>query len=365
MKLANCQPKEGRTMATQTANAPATHAGLESIWFTRCPVPTASGLAHSLGWLRDEFAKDGLSVAALQDAPRSFNRHHYDHELPGLFREGGNIPALAAKAAGSPSRLIGLTWIDEWQVVLVRKEVGPIDPKALKGLRIALPAYTASRAGSIARGMSLAGIKGALGIAGLDLDDVTFVDVPLHDLGDEPLSPERLQKLWSGIDWLVEGKVDAVYVKGASVIDAAQKAGVVVGIDLDAYPSRLTRVNNGTPRPITVHQNLLDDHFDLVVRFMKQTLRAADWAASDLPGVQRVLESETQAGPESVAAAYRSNFHRSLHPDLSAERVDQLKYQANFLWLHGFLEHSVDVDAWIDPRPLAAALALRADAQSL
>src|SRR5436190_132439 len=84
---------------------------LDRIWFTRCPVPTASGIAHSLGWLSEEFGRDGLEVAALQDAPRELSRHHFDHELPGLFREGGNIPALAAKATGSPSRLIGLTWI--------------------------------------------------------------------------------------------------------------------------------------------------------------------------------------------------------------------------------------------------------------
>ena len=346
-------------MATQIAEQPA-GAVLERVWFTRCPVPTASGIAHALGWLEEEFGKDGLPVSALQDAPRSFNRHHYDHELPGLFREGGNIPALAAKANGSPSRLIGLTWIDEWQAILVRKDVGPIEPKDLRGLRVALPAYAATRAGSIARGMSLAGIKGALGIANLTLDDVTFVDVPLHPLGDGPLTPQRLQRLWSAIDWLAEGKVDAVYVKGASAVDAAKAAGVVVGIDLDAYPSRLTRVNNGTPRPITVHQNLLDDHFDLVVRFLAQTLRAADWAASDLAGVQAILERETQSGHEGVAAAYRNNFHRSLHPDLSAERIGQLKLQANFLWVHGFLEHSVDVDSWIDRRPLEAALARRA-----
>lgn len=347
-------------MATQIAETRPTGGVLDKIWFTRCPVPTASGIAHALGWLGEEFGKDGLTVSALQDAPPSFNRYHYDHELPGLFREGGNIPALAAKANGSPSRLIGLTWIDEWQAILVRQDVGPIEPKDLKGLRIALPAYADTRAGSIARGMSLAGIKGALGIAGLSLDDVTFIDVPLAPLGNGPLSPQRLQRLWSAIDWLAAGKVDAVYVKGASAVDAARAAGVVVGIDLDAYPSRLTRVNNGTPRPITVHEDLLADHFDLVVRFLEQTLRAADWAASNLDGVQAILERETQSGHEGVAVAYRNNFHRSLHPDLSDERVGQLKLQANFLWLHGFLEHSVDVNAWVDRRPLEAALARRA-----
>ncbi|GLK44900.1 MULTISPECIES: ABC transporter substrate-binding protein [Novosphingobium] len=337
----------------------ATAAGrLDRILFTRCPVPTASGIAHSLGWLGEEFGRDGLRVEALQDKPRAMRAHHNEHDLPGLFREGGNIPALATKAKGAPTRVIGLTWIDEWQAVLVRPETGPIAPAQLGGLRVALPAWRETRGSSIARGMSLAGIKGALGIAGLTLEDVTFVDVALAPASED--SAFNLDNMWSGIEALAAGTVDAVYVKGASAVDAAKRAGVVVGIDLDGYPSRHTRVNNGTPRPITVSQDLLDDHFDLVVRFLEQTLRAADWAVHNLPAVRAILQTETHAGAAGVEAAYRNNFHRSLHPDLSDERIALLRRQANFLWLHGFLEHDVDVDAWIDPRPLAAAIERRA-----
>jgi len=332
---------------------------LDRILFTRCPVPTASGLAHSLGWLGEEFGRDGLSVEALQDMPRAVRLNHAnDHDLPGLFREGGNIPALATKAKGAPTRLIGLTWIDEWQAILVRRETGPIAPAQLKGLRIALPAWSHARGSSIARGMSLAGIKGALGIAGLTLEDVKFVDVPLAPPSED--SNVNLARMWSGIEALAAGEVDAVYVKGASAVDAARRAGVVVGIDLDGYPSRHTRVNNGTPRPITVNQDLLDNHFDVVVRFLEQTLRAADWAAHNLQTVREILQKETHAGAAGVETAYRNNFHRSLHPDLSEERIALLRRQANFLWLHGFLEHSVDVDEWIDRRPLEAALERRA-----
>ena len=41
-------------------------------------------------------------------------------------------------------------------------------------------------------------------------------------------------------------------MKGAAAAEDALRAGVVVGIDLDTYPDRRYRVNNGTPRPITV-----------------------------------------------------------------------------------------------------------------
>lgn len=331
-----------------------TAAELERIWFTRCPVPTASGIAYNLGWLSDEFAADGLPVSTLQEA-RQLGRHHYDHDLPGLFREGGNLPALAARAAGAPSRLIGLTWIEEWQTILVRPDSGISSPADLKGKRLALPAWGENRPGSIARAMSLHGYKGALASVGLSFDDVELAEVPLHTF-DSSLAPEQgLQRLWSGLDPLVRGEVDAVYVKGASAADAARRLGLVVGIDLDLIADPRFRVNNGTPRPITVHQLLLDEHFDLVVRFLAQTLRAAEWAAGNREGLFEILESETRAGRDGVAEAYRGDFHTTLAPDLSPQRLAFLDIQKTFLNLHGFLERDFDLQDWVDHRPLQAA----------
>jgi ABC-type nitrate/sulfonate/bicarbonate transport system substrate-binding protein len=114
-------------------------------------------------------------------------------------------------------------------------------------------------------------------------------------------------------------------------------------------------VNNGTPRPITVHESLLNSHFDIVVRFLAQTLRAADWAKDNLQAVYDILKCETRAGDEGVTAAYRDGFHRHLHPDLSAERLELLRIQKTFMWVHGFLDADFDLEAWVDPRPLAAA----------
>lgn len=331
---------------------------LETLWFTRCPVPTASGIAYKLGWLADEFAADGTRVATLQQATE-LGRHHFDHELPGLIREGGNVPALAARAAGAATRLIGLTWIEEWQTILVRPGSGIRTPADLRGKRLALPAWQAGdRPGSIARAMSLHGYKGALGLAGLGFDDVELVEVALHPQDDQLPATESLQRLWSGLDYLVRGEVDAVYVKGASAADAARRLGLEVGIDLDVVASPRQRINNGTPRPITVHQSLLDEHFDVVVRFLAQTLRAADWASQNLGALRGILADETRAGSAGVEAAYRGDFHRSLHPDLSAERLGFLAIQKSFLYRHGFLERDFDLAGWVAPEALAAAKAL-------
>jgi hypothetical protein len=44
-------------------------------------VPIATGLAYKLGWLTEDFARDGVSVATLQEGPGALARHHYDHGL--------------------------------------------------------------------------------------------------------------------------------------------------------------------------------------------------------------------------------------------------------------------------------------------
>ncbi|HEY9410947.1 MAG TPA: ABC transporter substrate-binding protein, partial [Jiangellaceae bacterium] len=332
--------------SASAAGASERASALDRIWYTRCPVPTASGLAHHLGWLRERFGADGLEVGVLQDAGPELARHHFDHQLVGLFREGGNVPALVARSEGAPTRLIGLTWIDEWQSILVRPDSGIGDAAALRGVRVAIPAWAGTKAQSFPRAMALHGFAGALGTAGLGLADVTHVEVAAQnapDVGREGRS--RATGSWPGLEALVAGQVDAVYVKGARAADDAARLGAVVGVDLDAHPDPSTRVNNGTPRPITVHASLLEERPDLVVRFLSETLRAADWAAEHLDGVRAILSRETRAGAQGVNTAYREGFHRRLHPDLSDERLELLDRQKSFLAAHGFLAADVDVRA--------------------
>lgn len=332
---------------------------LEKIWLTRPPVPAASGVALSLGWLAEEFGKDGIQVGWEREQRLRIIRDPAEADLQKrtMFREGGNIIALAERAAGADTRVIGLTWIDEKQSIMVRPDQQILEPRDLKGLRFALPAFSENRNHSIARGMSLHGIKSALGLGGLGLHDVTLVDIPAPIVDFS--QPHMLRRMWSGLELLAEGKVDAVYIKGAPAAEAAQALGLKEAIDLDVYPSRMSRINNGTPRPILVHQYMIDHHFDLVVRFLCQLLRAADWATTHLDELKQILVTETFSGLAGVNIAYRNGFHRGLFPDMSDERINMMKIQEQFLRAHGFLERAVDVDAWIDARPLAAATALR------
>ncbi|MFD4655359.1 ABC transporter substrate-binding protein [Kitasatospora sp. NPDC058444] len=329
-------------MSSRTQNASSLP---DTLWFTRCPVPTATGIAADQGRLAREFAADGIAVRSLQDAPPEVAAdHHYTHALTGLFREGGNVPALWARSRGEPTRLIGLTWIEERQVVLVRAGSGITEPGQLRGLRLAVPHHDIGI--DFWRAMALAGLRGALGLAGLTLADAELVEVPGAESGGQ----------WSAeLAALRDGTVDAVYVKGALAVEAARRIGAEVAVELDAVPDRRARVNNGTPRPITVHQRLLDEHPELVARFLAVLLEAADWAADHPEEVGRILQAETGAGAEGVAGAYAPGSHRTLRLDLSAERLELLALQERFLREQGFLAASVDVQAWADPEPLRAA----------
>jgi ABC-type nitrate/sulfonate/bicarbonate transport system substrate-binding protein len=347
-------------MSNATLTTPIADQTLDHVWYTRCPVPTASGLAYNLGWLNKALGADGLGVGILQDGPIELARHHFDHQLVGLFREGGNVPAFAARAEGSPTRLIGLTWIDEWQTVLTRPDSGIEGPADLRGARIGIPSWADTRGASFPRAMSLHGFKHALALAGLTLDDVRIVETSSERPAGVRWGAGSSSSLF-GLDRLLAGDVDAVYVKGAASAEIALEEDLRVVVDLDALPDKRHRVNNGTPRPLTVHQRLLDERPDLVVGFLVETLRAADWAADHLDDVRAILERETVAGSAGVQEAYRNDFHRSLHPDLSEERVELFRQQKDFLQRYGFLAADVDVDAWVAREPLEEALAQLAD----
>lgn len=318
---------------------------LEQLWFTRCPVPTSVGIAADLGWFEREFGPDGIAVRSLQDAGADVPRQeHFAHGLAGLIREGGNVPALWARSGGAPTRLLGLTWIEERQVIVSRPGAGVRAPVDLRGLRIAVPQRPIAI--DFWRAMALAGFRGALGQAGLGLDDVPAVDVAA-----EEKAPQWVTEL----EALKEGEVDAVYLKGAQAVEAAARLGAEVAIELDLLEDSTARINNGTPRPITVHQDLLDHHLDVVVRFLTVLLEAVRWAHDHPADRLRILASETGAGTAGAADAYTLSGTPDLGFDLSEERLERLAAQERFLAAAGFLQGRVDVAAWAAHEPLAAA----------
>src|SRR5262245_4496797 len=109
----------------------------ETLWYTRCPVPTPLGIAAQQGGIEEEFKRDGIVVRTLQDVTDpNLRDSHYDHTLANSFRQGGNIPAIWARANGRETRVVGLTWTDEAQVILVRPNSGITKLEHLEGKRL-------------------------------------------------------------------------------------------------------------------------------------------------------------------------------------------------------------------------------------
>ncbi|MEV7967179.1 ABC transporter substrate-binding protein [Sphaerisporangium sp. NPDC088356] len=335
---------------------------MQELWYHRRPGPTATGIAADLGWLDDEFSPEGIAVRPLASAG-----HRHERALRTLFHDDGNVRALWARSRGATTRLIGLTWAEERQAILTRPYVTIRGPEDLRGRRLGLPLRKGAPV-DVRRATALRGFQGALWAGGLTLNDAHLIDVPARSVPGRRISGPAVlgtsQRAFTPVglprpdtwQWepeleaLAGGDIDAVYVKGAAAVEAAGRYGLHVAIDLDGHPDQRVRINDGTVRPITADQLLLDVRPDLVARFLRVLLDAAEWASA-YPD-----QAPTLSGDAQPPGAYRLP---DLTIDLSAERLALLAEQERFLWTHGFLESAVDVASWADHTPLASAHARR------
>ncbi len=323
---------------------------LAEIWYTRCGGATASTIAIQEGFLADEFATGEVALRSLRDSSETAVREsHYDHSLKSMFREGGNIPPIWARARGADTVVVGISWVDEFQSIVVRADSDIQSLADLRGRRLAVPLYVGATI-DFQRGANFHGFANGLGIAGLGRDDVTFVDVPVARGAHVPSGAAELEALF-------DGRVEAVFLRQASGLrlfrDQGDRLHELVRLTDEADPLR--RINNGTPRPVTVHRQFLEQHRDLVVRYLAALLRAADWAESDPAGALDALTREDgRSSPEIIAATF-PRYAASLRPRLTPDYVEGLEAQKDFLLAWGFLDRDFRVTEWIDLGPLAEA----------
>jgi ABC-type nitrate/sulfonate/bicarbonate transport system substrate-binding protein len=326
------------------------------LWYSRSPVPTVSGVALELKALHNEFARDGISLKNLRQLPsRELSHSDFTHRLPGVFREGGNVPALWARANGANSALLALTWVDEVQAILTRPDSGIRDAGDLAGRRFALPQRTSEQVDAI-RAMAFRGAMSALSVAGLPANAIQLVNVPGPD-ADGPNSvasaaPDEALRA------LLDGKVDAVYAKGASAAIYTQRYGLRTVVDLGAETQTRFKINNGTPRTITVDRDFATEHPEIVARYLAVLIRVAAWAESHEREVVRIVAGETATDADSVIRGYGPKLHRRLRPQLSAACLSALQLQRNFLYDWDFINSDVDIADWVFPAPLHEALKL-------
>lgn len=350
-------------MTTQPAATIAIAPSCNAVWYSRCPVPTTSGIAQHYQWLHRAFERHGVTVASLRaSVDPQVRAAHYNHAHPDMFREGGNVPPIWARASGQDTVVVGITWIDERQDLLVRADSALHTPQDLRGRKLGLPKH-ATRNVDIARTAHLRGLLTALDLAGVARSEVEFVDIHGGEFDLREVNPVK-EKASPGEDRadllaaLRDGRVDAIYAKGAHSAALQARHGLRSLIDINAEADPLRRVNAGTPRPITVNRDLLARAPELVALYLAVLLATADWAREHQPQAVAALAYETGASAEDIVQGYGEGFHHHLRPSLSDTYRQGLALQKEFLLAEGFLPADFDLDAWIDPAPLAAAQAL-------
>jgi 2'-hydroxybiphenyl-2-sulfinate desulfinase len=337
---------------------------LDTLWYTRCPVPTGLGIAVQKGWLQDTVGALGTEVQSLRESDdKAVRESHFDHTLRNSVRHGGNIPAIWARAQGRETRVIGLSWADEVQLILTRQDSGIKTVKDLKGRTFGLPDWAGAQI-DFTRAQALRGLENALSLEGLKVGDVklknfryggTFSDTPVRNIAGTPVTQKVSERNLELIG-LLRGEVDAIFLKGAHAAQQAHDFGLHTVIDTGSHPDPLIRSNNGTPRTLAVDLNLLENHFDVATGILDSVLRAEQWAHTHPEETRRYLAQETNSSEYWVTAAYGNDAHLRLRTGLDEQAIAALQDFTHFLHRWRFIPKSFDVREWIDARPLEALL---------
>lgn len=340
----------------------------ETLWYTRCPVPSALSIALHLGWLEHAFANDGIEVRSLASAADQATRQaHFDYSQPALFRHGGNGPPLMQLARGSDIRILGMSSHTTWRPILTLPDSGIVQPTDLRGKRLGLP-YRDGESTDFWRAAALRGREGLLRSASLMESDVLSVPVRTHRpfLEGSNRSADPKASLWDGAYMLghqreeafalIRGEIDAFYSHGAMAALVQGFLGARTVIDLGTLDSPI-HANNDVPLLLTVSGALLDRRPDLVQRWLVQVLRAVDWASEHEPQARAYIAQDAGLMPDLLDRAYSPELVGQLDIDLSDRHLALLREQHDHLLRHGLLAAPVDLHKAVDPRPLAAARA--------
>ena len=321
------------------------------VWYTRCGGATASTIAIQKGFLQDEFNGGDITLSSLRDSDNPDVRaSHFNHSVTSMFREGGNIPPIWARAKGVDTVVLGITWVDEYQALVTRTDSSIRDLADIKGKRLGVPLHPNAII-DFQRGSAFHGFAHALETAGLSRDDVSFVDIEVRN-GSGGHNAAVLAAL-------LNNDIDIAFLRQGTGFYQAEKhdADIRELLRITDIADPLKRINNGTPRPITVHRAFLDRHPDIVVRYLSVLLRSAQWAkANPQEAFQAIAAEEGPYADENLIRRAYPKIPSSLTPKLTPDYIRGLEVQKNFLRDWGFLAADFAIGDWIERAPLEEAL---------
>jgi len=340
------------------------------VYYTNCPLVSASNVDQELGWVHEEYLKLGVDYAYFRSRRETDFYPHYVHNQDNLIRFGGLFPPIQVHADYRRTRMLGLTHVPhEGGCLLVRAKDNLFRMSDLKGKKIGITKSLNTLKNDWWRIQEHQGILAMLRMNGMTEKDVKLVDFPYPD--DWYEDPKMLEPLYNPTQlWLqrdhkhdlafrpletalLEGKVDAIYTQSKVFQHLQEATGEIAAIeDLSRYPDWRLQVAN-IPAIITCTDVMAEEHPELVVAFMKGMIRVGRWSNAHKRAAAVILNKQTYYLDEEDT--YQGIKHVDMVPNLSAQNLAMVKIGKDFMLEHGYIKNDFDVNEWAAPEFLAQA----------
>jgi len=342
----------------------------DEVYYTNCPLVSASNVDQELGWVHEEYLKLGVDYAYFRSRRETDFYPHYIHNQDNLIRFGGLFPPIQVHADYRRTRMLGLTHVPhEGGCLLVRAKDNLFRMSDLKGKKIGITKSLNTLKNDWWRIQEHQGILAMLRMNGMTEKDVELVDFPYPD--DWYEDPKMLEPLYNPTQlWLqrdhkhdlafrpletalLEGKVDAIYTQSKVFQHLQEATGEIAAIeDLSRYPDWRLQVAN-IPAIITCTDVMAEEHPELVVAFMKGMIRVGRWSNAHKRAAAVILNKQTYYLDEEDT--YQGIKYVDMVPNLSAQNLAMVKIGKDFMLEHGYIKNDFDVNEWAAPEFLAQA----------
>lgn len=342
----------------------------KEVYYTNCPMVSASNVDQELGWAREDFKKIGVKYGFLRSRSENNWYPHYVHNMDNLIRFGGLFPPIHVHADLRRTRLLGATWVYEGGCMLVRARDDIYRMTDLKGKKIGLTKSLNTIKCDWWRIQEEQGIELMLRLNGMTRDDVEIVEFPYpDDWYDDPkmlVEPmDNASELWLKRDHkrdlafrpletsLEGGVVDAIYTQSKPFQHLQEATGKFKAIeDLSRYPDWTLQICN-QPAVATCTEEMAEKHPELVISWMKSMIKVGRWGNEHKHAAASILDKQTFY--LDVEDTYRGIKDIDLVPNLSPRNLGAVEIGKDFMLSHGYIKNDFDVHEWAAPEFLEQA----------
>ena len=341
----------------------------KEVYWTNCPLVSASNIDQELGWTKEEFKKTGVEYAYLRSRRENNWYPHYIHNMDNLIRFGGLFPPIHVHADIRRTRLLGATHVYEGGAMMVRARDPIYRMKDLKGKKIGLTKSLNTIKNDWWRIQEEQGIELMLMMNDMTRDDVQIVEFPYPDDwydDDKMLAPmDNMSDMMLQRDHkhdlafrpleaaLLKGTVDAIYTQSIVFQRIQEATGKIKAIeDLSRYPDWTLQVAN-VPAVITCTQEMAEQHPELVVTFLKGMIKVGRWANEHKRAAAAILDKQTYY--LDAEHTYRGIKNIDIVPNLSPQNLVSIEIGKDFMFSHDYIKNDFDVNEWAAPEFLEQA----------